>query len=308
MKSKFTELFDRINRTKKHRVAIACADNDRVLQACDQVRKLYNAEIVLVGNAAKTRAIADSLSVSLTDFSLIDEADPVKAAGKAAELVHSGQAEIYMKGILPTKPFLQAVLDPVHGLTNGNLLSHVAVMDLPSFDRLLFMSDVGFIPYPTVEQKKQMIRYCTDIARACGVTMPKAAPLAAVEVVNPKMPATIDAEALRLANQAGEITGCIVDGPLSLDLALFKDAAEEKEASDRPCAGCADILIFPDIQAGNLVYKTMAHLVPGIQEAGILVGTDQPVIVTSRSDTVEAKVNSLALAFYLLDQGFFGRR
>jgi len=152
------------------------------------------------------------------------------------------------------------------------------------------------MPYPTLEDKKAIINYDADVAKACGIDMPKVAPLCAVEVVNPKMQACLDAEELRKANEAGEITGCVVDGPLSLDIALYPEAAEEKGAQDRPCAGKADILVFPDIHAGNIAYKLMVHAIPNIKSGAMLTGTKNPVILTSRSDSKEVKVNSIALA------------
>ena len=206
-----------------------------------------------------------------------------------------------MKGILPTKKFLKSVLNKEVGLRTGKPLSHVCVFEVPGIDRLLFLSDVAFIPYPTLEDKKHIIEYDVDVANACGVENPKVAPLAAVEVVNPKMPCTVDADELRKANEAGEIKGCVVDGPLSLDIALYPAAAKEKGAEDRPAAGKADILLFPDIHAGNLVYKTMVHMVPGLKNGNVLVGTAAPVILTSRSDSKETKVYSIALAALLAE-------
>ena len=146
-----------------------------------------------------------------------------------------------------------------------------------------------------------MIEYTTEIARACGVECPKVAPLAAVEVVNPKMQTTVEAAELTKMNEEGEITGCIVDGPLSMDIALYKEAAEEKGALGRKVAGDADVLIFPDIHAGNLVYKSIVHMV-NCKNGNILTGTQAPVILTSRSDDCETKVNSIALAAVVAEE------
>jgi phosphate butyryltransferase len=211
------------------------------------------------------------------------------------KLVHDGDADMYMKGLLPTGTFLKSVLNKEVGLRTGKPLSHVCVFEIPGIDRLLFLTDVAFMPYPTLEDKKCIIEYTVDVAKKCGVDMPKVAPLAALETVNEKMPVTVEAAELTRMNEAGEITGCIVDGPLSLDIALYKEAAEEKGALDRKVAGDADILLFPDIHAGNLVYKAIVHMVP-CKNGNILTGTKAPVILTSRSDTVDVKVNSIALA------------
>ena len=170
------------------------------------------------------------------------------------------------------------------------------MFEIPGIDRLLFLTDVAFMPYPTLEDKKVIIEYTVDVAKACGIEMPKVAPLAAVEVVNEKMPVTVEAAELTRLNEAGEITGCIVDGPLSMDLAIDPSAAEHKAgAKDRKIVGDADILLFPDIHAGNLVYKTIVRM-GTVKNGNILTGTKSPVILTSRSDTVDVKLNSIALA------------
>lgn len=150
--------------------------------------------------------------------------------------------------------------------------------------------------YPALEEKVSIINNTLPVCKACGVDMPKVAPLAAVEVVNPKMPVTLEADELTKMCEEGKLTGCIVDGPLSLDLAIDAEAAKHKGATGRKIQGDADVLLFPDIHAGNLVYKCLVHTVPGIKNGCILTGTKVPVILTSRSDTFETKVNSIALA------------
>ncbi|MBR2530308.1 MAG: phosphate butyryltransferase, partial [Lachnospiraceae bacterium] len=201
-----------------------------------------------------------------------------------------------MKGLLPTGTFLKSVLNKEVGLRTGKPLSHVCVIEVPKVDRVLFLSDVAFIPYPTLEEKKCIIEYTSDVARACGVENPKAAVVCCTETVNPKMPITVEADELSKMQDKGEIKGCIVEGPLSLDIALFPAAAEEKGAMDRKVAGDADILIFPDLHAGNLVYKCMTQVVENMKNGCILTGTKAPVVLTSRADTFETKVNSIALA------------
>ena len=201
---------------------------------------------------------------------------------------------MYMKGLIDTKGFLKSVLDKEVGLRTGKPLSHVCVFDVEGIDHLLFLTDVAFIPYPTLEDKVNIIKNTLEITKACGIENPKVAPLAAVEVVNPKMPVTVEAAELTRMNREGLITGCIVDGPLSLDLAIDPEAAKHKGATDRAIQGDADILLFPDIHAGNLVYKAMVHTAK-VVNGNILTGTKAPVILTSRSDSVEVKVNSLAL-------------
>ncbi|MBQ9327243.1 MAG: phosphate butyryltransferase [Solobacterium sp.] len=296
MSKSFDELLSRVRQCSKKTLSVACAQDEAVLEAVDEAHSLGIIDAVLVGDETKIRALCASLNINAENYRIINEPDEVTASLTAVKLVHDGEADMYMKGLLPTKDFLKSVLNKEVGLRTGKPLSHVCVFEIPGIDHLLFLSDVAFMPYPELEDKKAIIRYTVDVAKACGIDKPHVAPLAAVEVVNPKMPVTVDAQALKEAADAGEFDDCIVDGPLSLDIALYEEAAIEKGAQDRPCAGKADILLFPDIHAGNLVYKAIVHMVPGVKNGNILTGTKAPVILTSRSDTKDVKVNSIALA------------
>ena len=295
MSKTFDDLLSTVNQCSKKILSVSVAQDKAVLEAVKAAKERKIADSILVGDEDKIRAIGTELGMNMDEYKIIDEKDITAASLKAVQLVHDGEADMYMKGLLDTKTFLKSVLDKEVGLRTGKPLSHVCVFEIPGIDRLLFLSDVAFMPYPTLEDKKAIIEYTVEIAQACGVDCPKVAPLAAVEVVNPKMPVTVEAAELTRMNEEGEITGCIVDGPLSLDIALYKEAAEEKGALDRKVAGDADILVFPDIHAGNLVYKAIVHMVD-VKNGNILTGTKAPVILTSRSDSCEAKVNSIALA------------
>lgn len=301
MSKTFDELLSQVKNCKKKVLSVAVAQDKAVLEAVKAAKEREIADSILVGDADKISALGAELGMNMADYTIIDEKDTVAASLKAVELVHNGEADMYMKGLLDTKTFLKSVLDKEVGLRTGKPLSHVCVFEIPGIDRLIFLTDVAFIPYPTLEDKVNMINYTVEVAKACGVDMPKVAPLAAVEVVNPKMPVTVEAAELTRMCEEGEIKDCIVDGPLSLDIALYKEAAEEKGALDRKVAGDADILVFPDIHAGNLVYKAIVHMVDVIN-GNILTGTKAPVILTSRSDSCEAKVNSIALAAVVAEQ------
>lgn len=300
MSKNFSDLLSKVSACEKKILSVAVAQDKAVLEAVKAAKKREIADAILVGDETKIREIAAELDMDMKEYTIIDEPDTVTASLKAVQLVHEGKADMYMKGLLDTKTFLKSVLDKEVGLRTGKPLSHVCVFEIPGFDRLIFMTDVAFMPYPTLEDKVNIINYTVDIAKACGVECPKVAPLAAVEVVNPKMPVTVEAAELTKMNEEGQITGCIVDGPLSLDIALYKEAAEEKGALGRKVAGDADILLFPDIHAGNLVYKAIVHMVD-VKNGNILTGTKAPVILTSRSDSCEAKVNSIALAAVVAD-------
>ena len=295
MSKGFSDLLSKVSQCDKKKVAVAVAQDKAVLEAVKAAKERNIADAILVGDEAKIREIAAEINMDLTGYEIINEPETVPASLTAVKLVHDGKADMYMKGLLDSKTFLKSVLDKEVGLRTGAPLSHVCVFEIPGIDRLVFLTDVAFMPYPTLEDKVCIINYTVEVAKACGVDCPKVAPLAAVEVVNPKMPVTLEAAELTKMNEEGKITGCIVDGPLSLDIALYKEAAEEKGALGRKVAGDADILLFPDIHAGNLVYKAIVHMVD-VKNGCILTGTQAPVILTSRSDTFETKVNSIALA------------
>ena len=294
MAKTYDDLLAKVAACPVKKVAVACAQDDAVLEAVKAAKERNIADAILVGDEQKIKTIADVLKMDVKDFEIIDVKDTYEAALTAVKLVHDGKADMYMKGLIDTKSFLKSVLDKEVGLRTDKTLSHVCVFDIEGIDRLLFLSDVAFIPYPDLETKANIIRNTVEIAQACGVDNPKVAPLAAVEVVNPKMPCTVEAEELTKMNEAGNIKDCIVDGPLSLDLAIEPQAAFHKGTTDRKIVGDADILLFPDIQAGNITYKSLVHTAP-CKNGNILTGTKAPVILTSRSDEFEAKVNSIAL-------------
>lgn len=302
MKRGFDELIAKVNECGMKKVAVSVAQDEAVLEAVKEAKKRGIADAILVGDEAKIREIAATIDMDLSEFEIIDEPDMIAASLKAVKLAHDGEADMYMKGLIDTKNFLKSVLDKEVGLRTGGVLSHVCVFDVPCIDQLLFLTDVAFMTYPTLEDKVNIINNTLPVTKACGIDCPKIAPLAAVEVVNPKMPVTVEAAELTRMNEAGEITGCIIDGPLSLDLAIDPEAAKHKGATDRKIQGDADVLLFPDIHAGNLVYKAIVHMVPDVKNGCILTGTKVPVILTSRSDTFETKVNSMALAAVVAEE------
>lgn len=290
----FDDLISKVNSCSVKTVSVAVAQDAPVLEAVKAAKERNIANAILVGDEDKIREIAAEIDMDLSDYQIIDEKDTTAAALKAVELVHNGTADMYMKGLIDTKSFLKSVLDKEVGLRNNRPLSHVCVFEIEGINKLLFLTDVAFMTYPTLEDKVHIIENTVEICNACGIDMPKVAPLAAVEVVNPKMPATVEAAELTKMCEEGKITGCIVDGPLSMDLAICPEAAAHKGAEGRKIVGDADILLFPDIHAGNLVYKTLVHTAK-VKNGNIITGTKAPVILTSRSDDFETKVNSIAL-------------
>ena len=294
MSKSFEELISKANQKTLKKVSVSNAQDEPVLQAVKAAKEQNIATAILVGDEAKIREIAASIDMDLTDFEIINEPDTEAAALKAVELVHNGKADILLKGLLETKTFLKSVLNKEVGLRTGKMLSHVCVFEIEGINRLLFFTDVAFNTYPTLADKVNIINNAVEVAHACGIECPKVAPLCAVETVNPKMQPTVDADNLTKMYEGGDFKGCQIYGPLSMDLAIDPEAAVHKGVTN-PVAGHADILLFPNIGAGNITYKILVRTAK-VKIGNVLVGTSAPVVLTSRSDDFETKLNSIALA------------
>jgi phosphate butyryltransferase len=290
----FNEVLSQAKANEIKTVAVAVAQDEPVLEAVKAAKDNGIANAILVGNEEEIVRLAEKVELDLDGIQVIDEKNPNKAAKIAVECVSSGKADMVMKGLIDTANFLRAVLNKEIGLRSGKLMSHVAVFEIPNYDRLILLTDAAFNMYPELKDKIDIVKNSVTVAQALGNEMPKVAPVCAVEVVNPKMPATLDAAALTQMNARGQIKGCIIDGPLATDNALSEEAAAHKKISG-PVAGKADILLMPNIEAGNVMYKTLAFTTES-KNGGLLVGTTAPVIVTSRADSYETKLNSIALA------------
>lgn len=291
----FQELIKKVQNGEPQTLSVACAQDEDVLLS---VRHAYENRIIkgayLVGNEAEIRAIAKEKQIDISPFEIINEEDKADACLAAVRLVREKKASLPMKGFVDTSVALKALLNKEYGLRTGKLICHVGVMEVAGFDRLFLLSDSAMTIAPTLEQKAELIRACTQIAHAMGNENPKVAVLCAVEKVNEKMPATLDAAELTRMNEAGEITGCIVKGPLAMDNAVSIEAARHK-GIDHPVAGNADILITPDIEAGNILNKSMEYFAK-CEKAGCIMGAAKPMVLTSRASSDTSKMNSIALA------------
>lgn len=289
--------FDEILKAAKERgpkiIAVAVAQDVEVLSAVSNAKNLGIADAILVGDKDEIEKVAAGCGVDLTKFQVIDVKDKSEACRTAVELVSTGKAHLVMKGLVDTSIILKAVLDEKIGLRTGNVLSHVAVFDVPGYDRLFYVTDAAMNIAPDLMQKKQIIENAIQVANALGNDEPKVAMLAAVEKVNPKMQATVDAAELVRMNEAGELKGCMVGGPFALDNAISVEASKHKGIT-HPVAGYADVLMVPVIEAGNMLYKSMVFFARA-KNAGIIVGAKAPVVLTSRADSDEAKLNSIAI-------------
>ena len=291
----FKELIEKVQNGEPQTLSVAVAQDADVLLS---VWNAYQNRIIqgayLVGNEKEIREIAKEQGIDLSKFEIVNEEEKPEACATAIKLVREGKASLPMKGFVDTSVALKALLNKEYGLRTGNLICHVGLMEVAGFDRMFLLSDSAMTIAPTLEQKVYLIKACTQIAHAMGNDNPKVAVLCAVEKVNPKMPATLDAAELTRMNEEGEITGCMVKGPLAMDNAVSVEAARHK-GIDHPVAGNADILITPDIEAGNILNKSMEYFAK-CEKAGCIMGAAKPMVLTSRASSDTSKMNSIALA------------
>jgi phosphate butyryltransferase len=276
----------------KKRVSVAMAEDAGLISAVEEARKAGLVEATLVGDATKVRACIAEAGAKEDNYTIIDEKSEAKCGLVAVAEVSSKRADIYMKGQLHTDHFLRGMLNREVGLRSGKVISHCYFHEVEGYNRILFVADAAFNTYPDLKQKADILQNTVNFARALGVECPKVACLAAVEVVNPDMPCTLDAAALAQMGQRGQLKNCVVDGPLALDNAVNEEAAKIKKITS-PVAGKADILLVPHIDAGNMLSKAIVYFAKN-ETAGIIVGAAAPVILTSRADSPRAKMLSIA--------------
>ncbi len=280
-------------------VAVAVAEHESVLSAVKQAAEMGIAEPVLVGGMDEMAAAAEKAGLDLSDCAVIDQSNDLAAAGVATELVSSGRADILMKGQIHTDDFLRAVLDKERGLRTGAIMSHVFLLETTHLGRLTMVTDGAMNIAPDLVTKAEIILNAVYLAQVFGIDKPNVGVLAATELLNPKMQATMDAAALSKMSERRQFPNCCVDGPFALDNAVSALAAEIKRM-DSAVAGNCDILLVPTIEAGNMLAKSFVYLQKG-RVAGVLVGASAPVVLTSRADNAEAKLLSIATAMLMAD-------
>ena len=292
---KFEELLALVDtKADKKTVALVRAEDDHALEAVAEVVKKGLIDAVLVGNREAIKKTAEKIGFSVTDDQIVDAEDPESAAAEGVKLIREGRADFLMKGKLETSQMLRPVVNKQTGLNKGGVMSHVSLTEVPAYHKMVLTTDGGMLPYPTLEQKKHIIENAVYVMNRLGYEEPKVCVLAASETPNPKMPESMEAAALKEMNQKGEIENCIVEGPISFDLAMVKEKAEKK-GYESPCAGDADILIVPNIHAGNILGKCLIEMANS-KMAGLIVGAQCPIVLTSRGASSEEKFNSLMLA------------
>lgn len=292
--TKLSDLYTLAKKAKKKKLAVAVAHDEHVLGAICAVDKMGLVEAILIGHELKIKALAKKLKLNLGKMKIINEEDDANAVKLAVKLVREKQADILMKGNVSTATFLRGVLDKENGLRKGDVLSHFALFEVPTYHKLIGLSDAAMIPAPDFKTKVAIINNSVEFMNKLGYVKPKVAILAAVEMVNEAMPATIDAAMLSKMNQRGQIKNCIIDGPLAYDNAVSLESAKHKGiVSD--VAGDADLLIVPDIEAGNILYKAYGFSA-NAKLAACVLGAAAPIVLTSRSETEESKQASIVMA------------
>jgi phosphate butyryltransferase len=294
---KLEYLLEKATQQENQTVAVAAAEDEEVIEAVAEAVNLGLANFLLYGDKVQIELLIkekNSQLLSNPAIKIIHTNTKQLAAENAVKAVKLNEADVLMKGNIPTASILKAVLNKEYGLRTGNVLSHVAVFEVDGYEQFIFLTDAAMNIAPDLEQKAQIINNAVQIARKIGVEVPKVAPIAAVEVVNPTMQATLDAAALTVMNKRGQIKDCMVDGPLALDNAISKFAAEHKGIQS-DVAGQADILLVPTIEVGNALYKSLVYFAKA-KVGAVIAGAKAPIVLTSRADTAESKLYSLALA------------
>ncbi len=288
-------------RSRKKRIAVAYANDSHSIEAVYKAVQAEIVEAVLVGDREVIQEICREKGYDMSCFEIVHETSDVKSVQKAVEMVREGKADVIMKGLVSTDKYMRAILNKEKGLVDPNsILSHVVVMECPGYHKLLVVSDVAVIPLPDLNQKIAMVKYVTSTAKALGVKNPKIAMIAPTEQVLPKLQSTVDAAIIsKMAERKQICPDHIVDGPMALDVAIDKESAAIKKITS-PVAGDADCLVFPNLEAGNVFYKTNTKICKSSQGA-ILVGAKVPSVLSSRGDSTETKLNSIALAALLAE-------
>lgn len=291
----FEDLLISVKGKTKKRVIVVKGEDPNTIGACIRAIEEEIAEIILVGDTKKIESLLADSSKPKDMFRIVHADNEKEAARISVEMIRKKEGDILMKGLIATDKYMKAILNKEHGLlSKGNILSHLTLIDVPEYHKLLFLTDVAIIPAPDLGQKLKMIEYAVNAAHRFGIETPKVAVLAANEKVSDRMPATIEAATLSMMNKRKQIPGCLIDGPLALDVAISSESCSIK-GLNTDVGGDADILLFPDIEAGNIFYKCCAYFAKA-RLAAIVFGSDVPCILTSRSDSDESKFLSIVLA------------
>lgn len=289
----FKEMLEAAKSQKKMKIVVAAAQDEDVIKAVSKAKEIGVADPILVGDKVKIINIMNELAIPDSEFEIIDEPDPIQAARKSVELVRNGMGNFLMKGFIQTADIMRAAIDKEVGLRTENLISHIMVYEVPSYNKLLYTTDGGMNVAPNLEQKVQILENAIKVCKAMKMERIYASCLAGAETVNPKIPATVDAKAIADMKDKWDALGVAVQGPVALDLAISTEACEHKGYKSEG-AGVADILLAPCYEVGNVLGKSLTYFADA-KSAGVIMGARVPIILTSRADSAETKLLSIAL-------------
>lgn len=293
--TKLNQMFDVLKSRPKKRLVAAYAMDDHTVCAVNDAVDNGLIDATLVGDPARIAEICKEEKIDINKFKIVEEKDDVKAAALACDLINRGEGDILMKGLLPTDKYMRAILNKERGLCPPNVtLAHVAVIQNPNYHKLLVASDCAIIPLPDLKQKQTILKYVTTVAKALGVKTPKVALITATEQMSASIPACVDAAVISKMAERGQIKGCLVEGPISLDLACDAETVQIK-GMNSPVAGDADCLVFPNLEASNVFYKCCSKFDKS-EVGAMLMGAKVPCVLSSRGDTSLTKLYSIALA------------
>ncbi len=288
-----SDLYKKAKQADNKKLVLAGAHDKHALQAVSEAAAQHLITPVLIGIKSEILSISETHKINIDNFEIIDKTDVKDIVKTAVQLVSKGKADILMKGKLATADILRAVLNDEWGLKTGKVLSHFALFELQNYHKLIGLTDVAMNIAPDLKDKTAIINNAVSYMNKIGFKNPKVAVIAAVETVNPKMEASTDAALLTMMNRRNQISNCLIDGPLAFDNAMSKESAKHKGIISE-VAGDADLLMMPDIEAGNVLYKSLAFT--GAKLAAVILGAKAPIVLTSRSDSEESKLNSIVLA------------
>jgi phosphate butyryltransferase len=297
MLTTFEQIFEELrSRGSRKRMVAAWGVDSHTIAAASKAIDLGLADVILVGDETLIAKACNEEGVDVQKFTIVHNPNELQAVAQAVQMIREGHGDFLMKGLCSTDKFLRAILNKETGLLPPKgTLTHCTTLEIPSYHKLLFVGDVAVIPAPDIKQKQIIMECLVKTAKAVGVETPKVALIAATEQVLASQPATIDAALLAKMAERGQIKGCVADGPLALDVAIDQESVEIKGLVS-PVAGDADCLLFPNIESGNVFYKANSKLVQGVRQAGILVGAKVPCVLSSRADSIDTKLNSIAIA------------
>jgi phosphate butyryltransferase len=292
----FEQIYEKLRTKPKKRLIAAWAVDDHTINAAKLAVEAGIVEATLVGDEKMILQVCEHEKIDPSIFRIVHNGEELSAVSMAVDLINAGEGDILMKGLCSTDKYMRAILNKEKGLLPAKaILSHVTVLSNPQYHKLLIMGDIAVIPAPDLSQKIAITNYVVKTAKAIGIEKPKVAIIAATEQMLPGMQACVDAAMISKMADRGQITGCFVDGPLALDVALSAEAVAVKKLVS-PVAGDADCLVFPNIESANVFYKSNSLLCVGAKQAAIVAGAKVPCVLSSRADSIDTKLNSIALA------------